>query len=137
MEQADWDALKAQMDSPWGSMTLQCDQFVLTLQQHTSSKSKSWMTGVYVDGVFKGAWVMATLEGEPLHDESRRFLRKVSKSLYCRKEVEAYRKVFGKRAADKHAAAKHFYFDPSWKSFNSLKKHLLANNTNITRINEI
>ena len=34
------------------------------------------------------------------------------------------------------AAVKFITYDWSWKSFNSLKKHLLANNTNITRILE-
>lgn len=134
MEQADWDALKAQMDSPWGQMQLQCDQYVVTLQQQTSSKSKSWETTVYVDGFFKGVWTQASEDGQPLHEEARRFYRKVSKALHTRKQIEDWRKVFGKREATKMEAAKHIYFIPCWKSFNSLKKHLLANNTSITRL---
>lgn len=134
MQQEDWDALKAQMNSPYGVMELQCDQYKLTLQQQTSSKSKSWRTVVYVDGVMRGLWLGASKSGEPEHEESRRFMRKVSKSLNTKKEVEAWRKAFGKREADKRAAQKYFYFDPAWSSFNSLKKHLMANNTSIERI---
>lgn len=134
MQQEDWDELKEQMASPYGCMRLKCDQFELALQQAVDSKSRKWVTAVYVDGVFKGAWTAATKEGEAEHEEARRFLRKVSKSLYTKKHVEAYRKAFGKREADKLATKKHFYFLPTWSSFNSLKKQLLANNTNIERI---
>lgn len=134
MEQADWDALKAQMDSPWGQMGLQCDQYVLTLQQQTSSKSKSWSTMVYVDGYFKGEWMLATKDGLPAHEEARRFYRKTSKAVHSPKSVEAIRKALGKREAAKWAAAKHICFYPTWKSFNSLRKHLLANNASIQRI---
>lgn len=134
MEQADWDALKAQMDSPWGQMQLQCDQYVVTLQQQTSSKSRSWETTVYVDGYIKGEWMSASKDGQPLHEEARRFCRKASKALYSRKQIEEYRKVFGKREAAKMEARKFVLFWPYWKSFNSLKKHLLANNTSIKRL---
>ena len=134
MQQEDWDELKEQMASPYGTMRLKCDQFEVALQQAVDSKSRKWVTAVYVDGVFKGAWTGATKEGEPEHEEARRFLRKVSKSVYTKKDVEAYRKCVGKRQADKLAAKKFFYFLPTWSSFNSLKKHLLANNTSIERI---
>lgn len=134
MEQADWDALKAQMGSPWGVMKLQCDQYELTLVQEISSKSNSWMTAVYVNGFFKGAWMQAGKDGQPLHEEARRFYRKVSNAMYTRKEIESCRKAFGKREAAKMEARKFIHFAPSWKSFNTLKKHLLANNASIERI---
>ncbi|MCM2318088.1 MAG: hypothetical protein NDI93_02025 [Pseudomonas sp.] len=134
MGQADWDALKAQMDSSWGEMKLQCDQYEVVLQQQVSSKSRSWSTAVYVDGFFKGAWMEASKDGQPLHEEARRFYRKVSKSLHTRKEIEGWRKAFGKREAAKMEARKFVLFHPNWKSFNSLKKHLLANNASIKRL---
>lgn len=134
MQQEDWDALKEQMASPYGSMQLKCDQFELALQQAVDSKSRKWVTAVYVDGVFKGAWTAATKEGEAEHEEARRFLRKASKAVFRAKEIEEYRKAFGKRRAAEVAAKRHVYFWPYWSSFNSLKKHLLANNTSIERI---
>lgn len=135
MTQEDWDALKAQMESPYGSMRLQCDQFELYLVQHVSPKKKSWQTIVYVDGFIRGQWYSAE-DGQPKHEEARRFLRKVSSALHSKTDIEFYRKIYGKREADKAAAKRYVSFDTSWKSFNSLKKHLLANNTSITRIAE-
>jgi hypothetical protein len=138
MEQADWDALKEQMASPWGSMKLKCDGFEICLTQQTCSTKKSWSTVVYVDGYLKGIWLACDHKtGEPEHEETRRFYRKVTRALYSKKESEAYRKIFGKRRAAEMTAAKFFTYDWSWKSFNTLKKHFLANNTSITRINEI
>lgn len=136
MTQEDWDALKAQMESPWGSMKLQCDQYELTLEQVTNSKNKSWETVVYVDGYIKGIWWEA--EGDqPKYEEARRFMRKVSRALHTKKDLEFYRVTRGKRVATQMAAVKYTRFDHCWKSFTALKKHLLANNTSITRIDEI
>jgi hypothetical protein len=138
MEQADWDALKEQMSSPWGSMKLKCDGFEINLVQMTSPAKKSWSTTVYVDGYLKGIWLACDHKtGEPEHEETRRFYRKVTRALHTKKEVEAYRKIFGKRRAVEMNAIKFFSYDWCWGSFNSLKKHLLANNTSISRISEI
>lgn len=133
MQQEDWDALKAQMGSPYGYMELQCDQYKVTLAQTVSSKNKSWSTVVYVEGVFKGLW-LSMENGEPKHDEGRRFMRKVTRSMHSRKTIEEVRKALGKREADKWEAQKYVHLDPCWSSFSSLKKHLLANNTSIERI---
>lgn len=134
MQKQDWDDLKAQMASPYGYMKLKCDQFEVSLGQQVDSKSRKWVTSVYVDGFFKGEWCFADENGEPKHEEARRFLRKTSKAYFSAKEVEAYRKTFGKRRATEIAAKRHVWFRADWTSFNSLKKHLLANNTSIERI---
>ncbi|MCY1510139.1 hypothetical protein D9M68_445080 [compost metagenome] len=101
--------------------------------QQTDSKTRKWVTSVYVDGYLKGEWSTA-VDGEAKHEEARRFLRKVQRRLYSAKQVEAYRKVAGKREANRLASKVYVYFLPSWSSFNSLKKHLLANNASIERI---
>ncbi|WP_156162049.1 hypothetical protein [Pseudomonas sp. MRSN 12121] len=137
MEQADWDALKEQMTSPWGSMKLKCDGFEIDLVQMTNPTKKNWETTVYVNGYLKGIWLACDHKtGEPEHEETRRFMRKVTRALHTKKDIEVYRKLFGKREATKREAVKFITYDWSWKSFNSLKKHLLANNTSITRITE-
>lgn len=133
MQQQDWDDLKAQMACPWGHMKLKCDQFEVTLAQETDSKSRKWMTSIYVGGVLDGKWCQAE-NGEPLHEEARRFFRKVERRVYSAKRVEEYRKLFGKREANKLTAERYVYFLPHWSSFNSLKRHLLANNQAIERI---
>lgn len=138
MEQADWDALKEQMASPWGGMTLKCDEFEIYLSQQTDSTKKTWSTLVYVNGYLKGAWLDCdNRSGEPKHEEARRFYRKVTRALHTKKEIEIYRKIWGTRKAAEAEAVKFITYDWSWKSFSSLKKHLLANNTSITRILEI
>lgn len=134
MQQQDWDDLKAQMASPYGYMRLKCDQFEVSLGQEVDSKSRKWVTSVYVDGVFKGAWCFADDNGEPLHEEARRFMRKVSRSVFTAKEIEDYRKALGKKRAAEIAARRYVHFRADWTSFNSLKRHLLANNTRIERI---
>ena len=134
MQQQDWDDLKAQMASPYGQMKLKCGQFELALVQAVDSKSRKWATTVYVDGVFKGLWCNASKEGEPQHEETRRFLRRVVRRLHSAKEISEYQKVFGKREAKKLEAKVYVYFLPEWSSFNSLRKHLLANNPSIERI---
>lgn len=138
MEQADWDALKEQMTSPWGSMKLKCDGFEIDLVQRTNPTKKNWETTVYVDGYLKGIWLACDHKtGEPEHEETRRFYRKVTRALYAKKDLEAYRKLFGKREASKREAVKFITYDWSWKSFSSLKKHLLANNASIARIADL
>lgn len=135
MQQADWDELKEQMGSPYGSMKLKCDGFVVDLVQVIESGKKSWGTSVYVNGYIKGAWLSCDRQtGVPEHEEARRFYRKVSRSLYSTKEIEALRKIWGKRETEKRAAIKHITYDWTWKNFNSLKKHLEANNTSIERL---
>lgn len=135
MQQADWDELKEQMSAPYGSMKLKCDGFEVDLVQVIESGKKSWGTTVYVNGYIKGIWLNCNHEnGETEHEETRRFFRKSERSLYSKKELEVHRKVFGKRDADKKAARKFVTYDWTWKNFNSLKKHLEANNTSIERL---
>ena len=135
MEQADWDELKEQMDSPYGSMKLKCDDFEVDIVQITEPGKKSWSTTVYVNGYIKGIWLGCDNKtGEPEHEETRRFYRKVTRSLHTKKDIEFYRKMRGKREATRLAAIKFYTYDWSWKSFSSLKKHLVANNKEITRL---
>lgn len=58
----------------------------------------------------------------------------MTRSVYSKKEVEAYRKVFGKRRAAEMEADKFITYDWEWRSFPALKKHLIASNKEITRL---
>ncbi|MBI6895427.1 hypothetical protein JET64_01255 [Pseudomonas putida] len=135
MQQADWDELKRQMDTPFGYMKLDCDGFVVSLVQATEPGKKSWGTDVYVNGSLKGIWFNCDHEtGVTEHEETRRFFRRINGSLYTKRDLEFTRRMYGKRAADKDAARKWITYSCTWKSFNSLKKHLEANNTSIERL---
>lgn len=133
MEDKDWSDLKSQMDSPFGEMKLQCDQYVLSLVQVIDRKSRSWKTFIYVNGVLEGRWLLGE-QGEPKHEETRRFMRKESRRIYSAKEVSKVQKVMGKRYAQEIAARSVVMFYPYWSSFMALKKHLVAHNQNIQRI---
>ncbi|MBA6130811.1 hypothetical protein [Pseudomonas juntendi] len=134
MQQEDWDELRDQMDSPYGRMSLQCDQFKVSLVQVIDTKARKWATEVFVDGTQKGAWFMSEVDGEPLHEEQRRFLRKTEKSLYSKAEQALHKKVFGKKSAAELAAKRLVRWETSWSNFNSLKAQLEANNTRIERL---
>lgn len=134
MEQKDWDDLQELMGQPYGSMKLQCDQFTVSLVQHAQPLSRKWVTYVFVDGYSRGEWCIADENGEAKHEVARRFLRKSSKAFFSAKEIDAHRKIFGKRQAAELAAKRHVWFHSDWTSFNSLKKHLIANNSSIQRI---
>lgn len=53
MQQADWDELKEQMNTPYGSMKLKCDGFDVELVQVIQAGKKSWGTTVYVNGYIR------------------------------------------------------------------------------------
>ncbi len=135
MQQADWDELKRQMDTPYGAMRLKCDGFVVDLLQVTEPGKKCWGTDVYVNGSIKGIWFSCDHEtGVAEHEETRRFYRKTSRRLFTKADLEFTRKMYGKRKADQDAERKWFTYSSHWKSFSSLKKHLEANNTSIERL---
>ncbi|CAB5597409.1 Uncharacterised protein [Pseudomonas putida] len=135
MQQADWDELKEQMNTPYGSMKLKCDGFDVELVQVIQAGKKSWGTTVYVNGYIRGMWLNCDNKtGATEHEETRRFYRKITRGLYTPKQLEALRKIWGKREADKRAAQKFITYDWTWKNFTSLKRHLQANNTSIERL---
>jgi hypothetical protein len=137
MQQSDWDELKEQMGRPWGAMRLKVDGFDVDLVQVTHPTKKSWSTGVYVDGFVKGIWLDCDHKtGEPKHEETRRFLRKITRPLHTKKDIEFYRELRGKREATRLAAIKFYSYDWFWTSYGSLKKHLEANNTSIERVSD-
>ncbi|ATB63765.1 hypothetical protein [Pseudomonas mosselii] len=133
MQQHDWEELRDQMDQPYGKMTLMCDGFRVELMQCTDAKSRSWCTEVYVNDSRKYAWLQ--VEGDqPVHEEARRFFRRSSKKMFSGAEIALYRKTSGKKRADELASKTITSVTWDWSSFNSLKKHLEANNTSIERL---
>lgn len=133
MQQSDWDDLREQMDEPYGRMTLMCDGFRVELMQCTDVKARSWRTDVYVNGVIEGRWLSVD-EHQPVYEEARRFFRRSQKKLYSAAEIALHRKAFGKKRADELAAKVTTSLSWDWSNFNSLKKHLQANNTKIERL---
>ena len=128
---ADWDEIKAMMDRPYGRAALIIDGFRVDLQQQISKRKI--VTVTFVNGSWKGEWLSAvefTLP-EAKHEEARRFFRPRSRAVHSSKDIKTIQKIFGKRRAKEEAEKRGHWFDPTWTSARSLRKHLEANNTEI------
>lgn len=122
MTAADWEKVKASMESPYGIITLLCDGFTLTLE--SALYKRRLETWVYVNGVMKGSWLLDDCE------ERRRFMRPVKHLKWKQKALKGLSKK----------ALKSLNIDPAehwtsyscvWGSFRSLKSHLTKNNSSI------
>lgn len=127
MTKEDWDKVEASMNSPYGRITLLCDGYNLTLESGIYKRKLS--TIIYVNGVFKGAWILEDCE------ERRRFFRPV--------QTLVWRTKFTKGLSKK--SLKNLGIDPKekrtshsaeWSSFRALKAHLIKNNTSIELVKE-
>lgn len=74
---------------------------------------------VYVDGFVKGEWLMS--ESAP----QTAFMRRRVKRLHSKKEVERVLKVFGKKEAERWAAAEFVFYAPDFASGTAAINHLL------------
>lgn len=128
---ADWDEIKRMMDVPYGAIKLCCDGYDLSLVQHVSSKRKTFETVVYVNGNISGAWWEADEHGNAKYEEAKRFWMRRTRQLRSAGTLKNYEKAFGKRARRKIENEKIVFFEPVWRSFNSLKKHLISHNREI------
>lgn len=117
-----------ELSFPHGFVGLQCDGYQLTLAVVCVGTLK-YKIGFYVNGVFKGKWLLEDCE------ERRRF--------FCRREVFLHRpklraeliKIYGgKRAAKSKVAEvnqKFTSYRSHWDSVASLRRHLEKNNKDI------
>lgn len=131
----EWKQLETAMQSPFGEIKFEIDGYIATFQRKFLSANKI-TTMVYVDGYFKGGWMFCEKD-KPKHEEARRFLQLKSKALYSSKQKENALKTLGKKLYTQMGYESKFYYcDPYWKSFRSLKAHLLKNNKNIRVLNK-
>lgn len=128
MTKEEWKEVEERLKRLMDIVELQCDGYKVSLVLKRESQFKNSIM-VYVNGVFKGEWMEKDCE------ESRRFLRKVTKSLMSQKQRKEYKK-FPKRLQKqlKWDERKYSYYVPTWTSFNSLKRHLIKENSSIELI---
>lgn len=120
-----WAAIEKALSCAYGRAELQCDAFKVSLVV-VRAKAMRYEIMVYVDGIFKGTMIAHDCE------ERRRFMRPRSKQAFGAKAYKSWRRAFGKKDADeRQARGLHRYFEAWWPSVGPLKRHLLANNTNI------
>jgi hypothetical protein len=137
----EWDRIIKTLSGVFGSVELLVDGYKVTAQRAQTKKNRL-ETMVYVNGYIKGEWyrhhkLNDTAAESELPEETRRFLRPVTKSLFSPKKVSAFERSCGKRAAKKHGFyEKLILYVPYWSSARSFKNHLLKNNHNIEVLKE-
>jgi len=129
----EWQQVEERLQRLLCPVTLRCDGYEVGLTLSPINQFRNAIT-VSVDGWFRGVWMLIE-EGS---EEGRRFFPTRRKAVW--REAEKKRLI---RACGKREAEKHFDFnkrlecrDPCWSSFNSLKRHFIANNESIELINE-
>jgi hypothetical protein len=128
MTKNEWLQVEQQLSSPYGCVELNVDGYRLLLQVR-QCKPLKFMIFPYVNGEFKGAWLISECE------EQKRFLRP--------RKVPIYKPAAKKRMTDglSKSAIKRMWgdrldetlttFEWGWPTFGALQRHLVANNKSI------
>ena len=122
MTKEDWDKVDKSMQSPYGQISLICDDFLLTLA--TGLYKRKLSTIVYVNGVFEGKWVLNDCE------ERRRFFRPVKQLVWKKKITKGFSKK-SLKSLNIDPSEVRIHYSSEWSSVRSLKAHLIKNNTSI------
>lgn len=132
MTKGEWKEVERALELTFNSVKLNVDGYNITLilERETAFKNR---ISVYIDGTFKMKWLFEDCE------QRKRFTNKRTKSLVRKSTLNNGKKV-SKRQEKlneeflKSESNKYHYYLPYWYNFNSLKKHLIANNENIELI---
>ena len=125
LTKAQWASIKDTLSVPWGVVKLDVDGYKVSLYVKRVKPLK-YEIFPYVNGEFKGVWLNGDCE------ESKRFMRPMHVSLFKPSEKKAVLKHVSKKVA------KEFYGDLDkkftvyqwgWANFDSMRRHLIANNT--------
>lgn len=122
MTKEQWDKVDRSMQSPYGRVSLLCDGFKITVE--TGLYKRKLSSIIYVNGLFKGAWMLEDCE------ERRRFFRPIKTLVWRRKLTKGISKRMLK-SLNIDPTETRIAFSAEWSSFRSLKAHLLKNNTSI------
>ncbi|WP_018752653.1 hypothetical protein [Paenibacillus sanguinis] len=119
----DWSAIEQQLQSLYSIATLYCDGYKIELVLARVDQFKNRIN-LFVNGKVEGKWFLEDCE------ERRRFFCQRSKTLLTAKERAAYKKIYRRKKDFERfvESRKYFYHEPQWKSFRSLKSHLIKHN---------
>lgn len=117
-----WGKIQGKLLFLGDSVELRCDSYKVEIVLLGMKNSLKNVLVVYVNGEFKGEWLLKECE------EQRRFLRLRTQNLYSAKQLQVLKKIYSKRELNAMAAKKSTYYDYKWTSFRSLKNHLVKNN---------
>lgn len=113
--------LAGALRSPWGSVSLICDGYRVSLQVQACKGGMTYRVMTFVDGSFMGKWCSAS-EAFP----EQKFLRKSVRPLYSAAEKARAEKALGKRYVAKHPSfsASYTVYLPDWASGKAAISHL-------------
>jgi len=122
----DWKEVKENPKLFYSNVRLKCDGYEVTLVLGRIAQFENAIL-VYVNGEMRGKWLTEDCQ------ERRRFMQPVKKSLYSQKQKAAMKKMSKKFRTkyDIDPDKAYTYYRPHWKSFNSLKRHLIKHNESI------
>lgn len=128
MTKEEWDKVDRSMQSPYGRISMLCDDFKITIE--TGLYKRKLSSTIYVNGIFKGAWMLDDCE------ERRRFFRPIKRLVWKRKITKGFSKR-SLKSLNIDPTETHIAYSAEWSSFRSLKTHLVKNNTSIELAPEV
>jgi len=108
-----------ELSSPWGVVVLNCDGDRITLSVQ-EEKPLKFVVVVYVNGWFKGEWMLAD---KPVHEQ--RYMRKAVRPLWSASYKAKMEKAWGKRYVKKHYSGTMTLFYSTWSSGKAAIAHLV------------
>jgi hypothetical protein len=132
MAEEDWAEIEKKLGFPWGRVKLMCDGYELTIDVQMV-KPLRYMLMVYVNGIFRGEWLLT--DGE----ERRRFMREHRACALKKKERDFWKKNnqrLPKKLRVLDPDRKFSWWEPLWSSFKQLKAHLIKNNKEISLVRD-
>lgn len=113
--------LAQKLTSPWGEVKLLCDGFRIDLQVQRCKGGMTYRVMTFVNGQFKGFWVLSEQEYP-----EQKFLRKSVRPAFSAAYKAKMEKIFGKRAVakDEHYQKKYITYMPDFASGKAAISHL-------------
>lgn len=127
MTKEDWDKVKEKWSDPYGVIKLNCDGYKVMLAGMIHKLKLVHV--IYINDWLKGEWMNGDCE------EGRRFYRRQERFLYSAKDRTSAKKQLGKAAYKRYGFDnKYITHHADWSSFAAFKKHLVANNKEISLV---
>ena len=127
MTKEEWDEVQRHLTFPGTTVHMKIDGYDISaqLQRHTSTSLK-YDIMIYVNGYFKGEWMVNDCEIR------NRFYCKRTHDTMSRKDKERLKKASKavKKLVEEHGHKYDIYY-PYWTSFRSMKSHFIKNNSSI------
>ncbi len=122
---AEWDEVKNVFSGYFGSLELLVDGYQISLQRSLYSKNRLCVM-TYVDGAWKGIW-------DKNSPQCIKFARRKFLPRYSKADIQKLKRSYSKKDfVGYEFEAKGFtVYQPTWFSFNELRRHFRANNKSL------